>query len=171
MSFFNLKLIKKSENLLLLTIPVYSRLIILIFAAAVALTFLLEPGFSIFPLLILITLLLSACYKESWSFDKSTSKIVYGFGLIFLYKKTIVDFDLVEKFVIEGFVKGSLAKKPAEIDEKKRKLFETEFFKFSLMNKELGELTINTVKGKQRDFLYSYAGEIALLCRKKLVEE
>lgn len=171
MALFNLKLKKKSENLYILTVPLLSRIIILIFASAVASTFIFDPQFSLLPVLILIILIFTALYAESWSFNSQSREVTSHFGLLILNKKTVVNFDLIEKFEIEGFVRGSMTKKPELDDSKKKKLFQTEYFKFSLINSELGELTINTVKGRERDILLQYAKEISYICQKPLTEK
>ncbi|MBN2658231.1 MAG: hypothetical protein JXR86_14320 [Spirochaetales bacterium] len=174
MFFFNLKLIRKSEDLYILTIPLHTRLIMGFFSLAVAYTFVLDPAFSIVPAFFLAVLLLTTFYKESWVFDKKEQTVVYGFGLLFLYKKTVVSFDSIENFLFEGFVKGSLTAKPESGEEnplsKKPKL-RSEFWKLTLQNSKYGELTIHTVKGKQRDVLLEKSREIARLCGKRLLEK
>ena len=171
MSFFNLKLFQKSDELYVLTIPLFNRILILLFALAVSATFLVDSTFSTLPIIIIVILLFSACYKESWTFDKENKEVIYGFGLLFLYKKIKVSFDLIEKFHIQGFIKGSFHLKPSEVEDEKKKLFQSEYYKFSLINKELGELTINTVKGRDKDTIYEYAKELTKFCETKLVEE
>lgn len=174
MSFFNLKLYRRSDTRIILTIPLLTRLVILFFAAAVAYTFTIDPGFSVLPLVFLVVLIFTALYKESWTFDSEKKEAVYGFGLLFLYKKTLIPFKLIESFHIEGFVRGSMTEKPVqdEVESKgKSKRFRTVYWKLSLLNSELGELTINTVKGRQKEILSQYAGEIARLCSVKLTEE
>jgi hypothetical protein len=168
MSFFNLKLFRKSDDILILSIPLYSRLIIFLFSATVTATFFLDPGFSPFPVIILCILLLSAFYKECWVFDRSAEKITYRFGLLFLYRKRVISFHKIEEFHIEGFVKGSMTKKPDDLRETKKKFLETEFYKFSLRDSEWGELIINTVKGREKDKLYLWAEEISTLCNSRL---
>lgn len=170
MSFFNLRLINKSENRIVLTVPLASRIVLLLFAALVISTFILDPGFSFIPVFILIILLLSAFYKERWEFDRDRKEILYGFGLLFFYKKTVVPFNLIEEFHFEGFVKGSMTKKPSTTTERKKKFFETEYFKLTLINEKYGELTINTVKGRDRERLYENARSIASLCESELTK-
>ena len=168
MSFFNLKLKKKSDDLLILSIPLISRLIILIFAAAIGGSMILEGEISPVPFILCIILFFSGCYKESWSFDSNKQLVTYGFGLIFLYKKTEIRFDLIENFKIEGYVKGSMTKKPDNNENKRKKLLEIEFYKLTLINSEYGEITIDTVKGRKKNQLNLLAEDIAMFCKKKL---
>ncbi len=170
MSFFNLKFIRKSDSHYVLTIPLFSRMIILIFALAVASTFIIDPRFSLLPVIITILLIITAFYEEHWSFNCETNEVISRFGLIFFNRKTVVDFKKIENFQIEGFVRGSMTTKPENDDTKKKKLFQTEYFKFSLQNSEFGELTINTVKGREREKLQIYARQIAEICEKPLKE-
>lgn len=170
MLFFNLKLIRKTDSLFILTIPLYTRIIILFFALAVASTFALDPGFALLPFIITIILLVTALYEEYWSFDGDKKEVISRFGLVILSRKTVVNFKQIEKIQLEGFVRGSLTQKPEADDTKKKKFFQTEYFKLSLLNSVQGELTINTVKGRQRDKLLECARQIADLCGKPLIE-
>ncbi|MBB6481129.1 hypothetical protein [Spirochaeta isovalerica] len=174
MSFFNLKLIHKSDDKIILTVPLYTRIIMGLFTIAVAYTFVLDPGFSLLPAFFLFVLLATTLYKESWVFDKKERKVIYGFGLLILYKKTVVPFHSIEEFKLEGFVKGSMSARPNKGEEnplsKKPKL-RSEFWKLSLNNSIYGELTINTVKGKQKEILLENSRQIASLCGVKLIEE
>lgn len=171
MSFFNLKLIRKSDTLFVLTIPLVTRIILLIFAAAVASTFVINPGFSFLPAFITVILIFSALYEEYWSFNCEKKEVISRFGLLILSKKTVIPFDLIEKFQIEGFVRGSMTQKPETDESNKKKLFQTEYFKWSLINRDFGELTINTVKGRDRENILVQAGEIATLCQKSLSQK
>lgn len=174
MSFFNLKLYRKSETKLILTIPILTRLIMFFFAGAIGLTFILDPGFALLPLIFLAVLIFTALYKESWTFDSEKKEVVYGFGTVLLFKRTVIPFSMIENFKIEGIVKGSMSEKPNPEEENskdKKKLFRTVYWKLTLMNSELGDLTINTVKGRQREILVQDAGEIARLCGVKVMEE
>jgi hypothetical protein len=170
MSFFNLTLLKKSDSHYILTVPLYSRIIVLLFALAVAMTFVIDPGFSLLPAVIIIILIITAMYRESWTFNTESNEVTSHFGLLILSRKTVVPFALIEKFQIEGFIKGSMTEKPVNDDTKKKKMFQTEYFKLSLINRNLGELTINTVKGRERDKLMEYARDIASLCKVPLHE-
>jgi len=170
MSFFNLKLIKKSNSYYLLTIPFFTRIIVLLFATAVAMTFLIDPGFSLLPAIIFVILIFTAMYRESWAFNSETKEVTAHYGLLILSRKSVISFDLIENFQIEGFIRGSMTEKPEEDVSKKKKMFQTEYFKLSLINRNIGELTINTVKGRERDKLTEYAGEIAALCKVPLYE-
>lgn len=171
MSFFNLVLKRKSRDKLIMTIPLYTRGIMLFFSGIMAYTFILEPGFSFLPLFILTVLLLTALYKESWVFDQSCEKVTYGFGLLFLYKKTVIPFQSINVLKMEGFVRGSLTAKPSIENENTKKRFKTTYWKLSLINSQLGELNISTVKGKQKEILQQAAGEISRLCKVPLTEE
>jgi len=173
MSFFNLKLSKRGNDKIFLTIPLYTRLIMGFFTLAVAYTFVLDPGFHILPVFFLLVLIATTFYKESWVFDRDERKVTYGFGLLFLYRKTAVPFEAIENFKLEGFVKGSITAKPKREEanplERKPRL-RSDFWKLTLNNSVYGELTINTVKGKQKDILFEYAREISRFCSVKLVE-
>lgn len=171
MSFFSLKLYKKSETQYILTIPLYTRFILFLFTAAVGSTFIIDPEFALLPILILTILLLSSLYKESWTFDGSKQEVIYGFGFIFFYRKTIIPFEQIEKLQITTFIKGSLTAKPGQDEPKKMKIFRNDYYKLSLINETYGEMTINTVKGRDKTFLYEYSAEIARICKAKLVEQ
>lgn len=171
MPFFNLKFIKRSDSYYVLRISLISRIIMLIFSLTVASTFIIDPHLSLLPVMITIILIVTALYEESWSFDSEKKEVISRFGLLFLNRKTVVTFNKIEKFQIEGFVRGSMTEKPEDDDSKKKKLFQTEYFKLSLINNEFGELTINTVKGRERDTLQNYARQIADICKKPLNEQ
>jgi len=166
MSFYKLKLNKKSENQLILTIPLLSRVIFFLLASIFCAILIFDREITVIPAILVAILFLSGCYKESWIFDKNKNLVTYGFGLLFFYKKTKIPFDLIEIFKIEGFVKGSLTKKPEE--NKKKQLFETEFYKLSIINSEYGEMILDTVKGNHKEKLNIYGEEIAVFCKKKL---
>ncbi len=168
MSFFNLKLNRKTDDLIILSIPLLSRFPIFFFTALILGTMIFDREVTLIPLIIFLILLFSGCYKESWIFDRKNQRVTYGFGLLFLYKKTVISFDLIENFKVEGFVKGSLTKKPSEEISLKKNIFQKEFFKFSLMNKNIGELTIDTEKGRNKDRLCLNAEDISRFCNKKL---
>ena len=161
--YFQLK--QKEEDLLRLVFPPGFRIFFLIIVIAILAglgSYLSEGNNSIpvGPLVVLFICILSGLYDESWYFNRKTGIIERRFGLLFIFRRTVINFKDLEKVEIREITKGSLQTKALD----KKKLWEINYTILSLVTKS-GEISdIEMVNSRLKKKLQEKAKRIADFC-------
>ncbi len=101
---FILQLRTLKSGSLVITVPLYIRILMLLMAGIVfAASFF--SSFSAGSIAVIVILLLAACYEERWHFDRQNQQLSFRFGLLFLAKKVEMPFATIRDIVIENFTK------------------------------------------------------------------
>lgn len=107
----NLILKKKTNNILVLSPPVWFRIFFMIFAGIIFLGIITiskdsEHGSFVLPVCVAIFCIFASLYKESWIFDKTKKCIISQTGLLFINKRRIIDFSDVFQISVYSFLRG-----------------------------------------------------------------
>ncbi|NNG01687.1 MAG: hypothetical protein HKM93_20040 [Desulfobacteraceae bacterium] len=166
----NFILRSSSTDLLTLLLPKSFRFFFLVIAGVMMVGIVSDGGGlsgNTGPLVIMTICLLCGAYYEAWFFDRGNRKIEQRFGLIFLFKRKIISMDDVEGVQISGFTTGS--EKPVATD--KKKFFQKEFVKLTLITK-IGKIhDIETISGRKHDKITEKASTIAEFCGAPLITD
>lgn len=119
------------------------------------------------PLIIMIICLLCGCYYEAWIFNRNTRTIEQRFGLLFLFNRKTYAMDDLEAVKISGFRTGS----QKAIDTDRKKFFQKDFIKLTLVTKQGSIHDIETLTGKNRTSIEKKALKLAEFCDASLVNE
>ena len=159
---FSLK--EKKDGTLNLVLPVWFRILFLFIAILIAggiITSGIWASGQWIAFLIFSACIAGGLYEEKWIFNKSTGKIVYIFGLIFINKKTKYKIEEAEIFKITG---ESHTGKEGKLNRIRKKMI-----KFSLILKNGKVLDIDIITGRTNSSdLTENAQKIAAYCGKEL---
>jgi len=110
-----LRIQEQTENRLFLSLPLRFRVLFFIIAGFICLGLIISGQFHPTPMVIILISVASALYNESWRFDGKLETVEHRFGLVFLFKRTVIALDTIQAVTISRFVKGRIAvPKPGE---------------------------------------------------------
>lgn len=156
----NFKLKKRKDGSLILVMPVWFRIMFLFIAVLLAAgIFATEPGSTRqwIPILIMLACIAGSLYEEKWIFDKSSNKIEYHSGIMFISRKKSFKFEEVEVFKITGEFHSA--------NEGKLNRLRKKMVKFSLILNSGDVLDIDITSGRTTSIeLKEKAERIAAYC-------
>lgn len=116
-------------------------------------------------LIVFFISVISLTYKESWSFDKETKKIISKFGLGFVYKTTLISFEDIELCELLTFTKGKLHNQQTK---DKNNIFTKKYISIKLYTKDGKTYTIITVSERKKEMIDSIINEIESITHAKI---
>ncbi len=165
----NLRIIKKSDSLIILTPGYLFRILFAILCVALIIGLFFDPGDKV-PILGIILILISiigVLYEEKWSFDKEGRIIEYRFGLSIFFKKEIISFDHIDEF---NYSDTAILQTNSSEGEHRRKPFgilsgrPVKYSVFSLITTDGKVRNIEVVKTRTSSDLAEKGKTIAAFC-------
>mgnify|MGYP006295901029 CR=1 FL=1 len=169
---FRLKLILKRIDAatIALVFPLWYRLVFLGIGAILLASMIAVGEFAAAPFIFILLAVLSAGYTEAWYFSKENG-ITHSFGIYPLLKTNRVALTQVDRLELERFTRGRMTAPEKAEDERKKRLFETDYTTLRLVGLSGETTNIDTVKSNQHDELIRAAEQIAALLDKPLLRK
>lgn len=102
----SLKLIKRSDSVIQLTISAVFRACCLFFSATILAGSIISQKFAVLPSIVALIAFIGGLYRENWTFDTEKQEVRSVFGVGPFVKKETITFSEIDRFEISHFVKG-----------------------------------------------------------------
>jgi hypothetical protein len=116
--------------------------------------------FAAAPFVFFLLAVLSSGYTEAWYFSKEDG-ITHRFGIYPLLKTQRIDVTQVGRLEVERFTRGRMTTPRAPEDERKTRIFETDYTTLRLVGSSGETTNIDTVKSNRSEELVRAAQAIA----------
>lgn len=179
LEMFRLKLTLRhlDSSTLALVFPLWFRLVFLSIAAILFASMIAVGEFAAGPFVFLIISLLCAGYTEAWYFSAGSGNdagpgsgtVTRRFGIYPLFKTSRIETQQVDRLELDRFTRGRINTPEAPEDERKKRLFETDYTTLRLITSSGETMNIDTVKSNRSEELVRAAEQIAALLGKPLI--
>ncbi len=169
MSIFSFVIRRKGNDILILSLHRGFRIFFLGFAAYLTSVLIFDSvstDSNTGPIIFIVLSLISGCYYEAWTFDRSKQKILKHHGLLFLFKRKPFPLDSLDSIGIDSFTKGRLRSNPLQANDPKNGFFQKETCKLYIMLKNGERMDIEMMNARHLDGLRKKAEILAAFCEK-----
>lgn len=154
---FHLRLTKKSDNLLILSLSLGYRILFCVITLSLGWGMLSLRSWSWISLILTGLSFLALMYKERWTFDKTGNRVTHSFGLLLLFRKKTYSPEEIEKIELKKIIRGKQGNRE---NPKNRPAFTPAMFITLNMIHRNGNFTnIETVKTRNPD-IFRQKGEV-----------